>query len=83
SHPPRVPVVEIGLYECLVANPDRPRHGILPPPAAGYGNLDECSGVGGPPLRLVPFICDVSSITAELGQCTESLFPGHSTATVV
>ena len=31
SRPPRVPVVEVGFDECLVANPDRPRPGIDTP----------------------------------------------------
>ena len=77
SRPPRVPVVEVGFDECLVANPDRPRPGILPPPAPGCGNLDKCSGIGCPPLQLEPLVRDVPFIAVELGQCAEPLFPGH------
>jgi len=73
SRPPRVPVVEVGFDECLVADPDRPRPGILSPPAPGYGNLDECSGVGCPPLQLEPLVRDVPFIAVELDQCAEPL----------
>ena len=34
SRPAWVPVVAVNFDECLVANPDRPRLGILPPPGS-------------------------------------------------
>jgi hypothetical protein len=62
---PRIPVVAVGFDKRLVANPDRPSPGILLPPAAGYGNLDECGGVGCQPLLLEPFVFGVPFIAFE------------------
>jgi hypothetical protein len=59
SRPPWVPVVAVGFDECLVANPDRPCLGGLPPPSAQYRDLDKCCRVGGQPFLLQP-LCAAS-----------------------
>jgi hypothetical protein len=66
GRPPRVPVVAIGFDERLVANPDRPRLGILPPPSARYRDLDKCCRVGSQPFLLQPLVRCIPFIAVEL-----------------
>jgi hypothetical protein len=51
------------------------RPSIHPSPAAENAILDECSGVGCPPLLLAPLVRCIPSIAVEARQCAESLFP--------
>ena len=59
--------------ECLVANPDRPRLGILPPPSARYRDLDKCCRVDSQPFPLQPLVRCIPFIAVKLDQRAEPL----------
>src|SRR5215469_18940590 len=75
---PRIPVVAVRFDKRLAANPNRPCHCVVSPPASGYSDFDEGGRVGCQPGPLELLVFVGPGVAVELNQCTEPLFPGHS-----